>query len=185
MAKYTIKKQKDNKKGKASKKLKEQKVLNDNELEIRNFFIILVIVLVIVLALYFASKAIVSKRSKTNTNTNTTATEVDYSLATVGTILNRPYDDYYVMVYNSEDTDAIYYANLFTKYNSKENSLKIYFCDLNNPLNKDYISEEETGNPYARTTDDFSFGKITLLRVRYGQVITYLEDIDQISNALK
>ena len=60
MAKYTIKKEKDNKKG---KKLKEQKILNDNELEVRNFFIILVIVLVIVLALYFVSKAIVDKRS--------------------------------------------------------------------------------------------------------------------------
>ena len=181
MAKYTIRKEKDNKKG---KKLKEQKIINDNELEVRNFFIILVIVLVIVLALYFVSKTIVDKRSNTNTNTNTTTAEVDYSLVTVGTILNRPYDEYYVMVYNSEDTNAIYYANLFTKYSSKENGLKIYFCDLNNSLNKDYVSDEKTGNPYARTTEDFSFGKITLLKVRYGQVVAYLEDIDLISNEL-
>lgn len=184
MAKYTIKKEKDSNKGKSSKRLKEQKILNDNELEVKNFFIILIIVLVIVLALYFVSKAIVDKRSKTKTNTNTTATAVDYSLVSVGTLLNRPYDEYYVMVYDSEDTNAIYYANLFTKYNSKENALKIYFCDLNNSFNKDYISEEETGNPNARTTEDFAFGKITLLKVRYGRVVTYLEDIDLISEEL-
>ena len=185
MAKYTIKKQNGSKKGKSSRRLKEQKLLNDNELEIRNFFIILIIILVIAFGLYFVSKAIVSKRSNTKSDDNTANAEIDYSLTTVGTLLNRPYDDYYVMVYDSQDTNAIYFANLFTKYSSKEDGLKIFFCDLNNPLNKNYVSNEESGNSYARTTEDFSFGRISLIRVRYGQVVSYLEDIDQITNELK
>ena len=182
MAKYTIK----NKNNKDKKKdlIKNQKDVNDNELEIRHFFIILFIVLIIAVGLYFISKAVVDKRKANNNETNTVKGQIDYDIVSVGTILNRPYNDYYVLVYDSEDTNALYYSNLYSKYASKEDSLKIYYCDLNNILNKDYVSEDGEGNPYARSTEDFSFGKITLLRIINGYVYSYMDDLEEIANVL-
>lgn len=182
MTKYKIKNDKESKKNR--KKIKEPKIVNDNESEIKTFFIILIVVVVIVIGLYFLSKLIVDKRSASNKTENTTTGKIDYSVVSVGTILNRPYDDYYVLVYDSDDTNAIYYSNLYGKYESKEDHLKIYFCDLSNLLNKPYVAEDGESNPYATSVEDFSFGKVTLLRVRYGQIINYLEDAKSIAEEL-
>ena len=178
MAKYKIKNNK-------SKKLKNEKVLNDNEIEIRNFFIILVVVVVIVVGLYFLSSLIVGKRDTNISNETIQKGKIDYEIVSVGTILNRPYSDYYVMVYDSEDTNAVYYSSLFGNYSDKEDGLKIYYCDLNSPLNSDYVSENGEGNPNVNTTEDFSFGKITLLRVQNGRITSYIEDLDSIASELK
>ncbi len=184
MAKYTIKNEKNkNSKNKKKNLLKEQRDVNDNELEIKHFFIILAIVIVIALGLYFISEVIVNKRGD-NTVKATEDGKINYDVVSVGTILNRPYNDYYVLVYNSEDTNAIYYSNLYGKYSSKEDGLKIYYCDLNNSLNSSYVAEDEEGNPYATTTEEFSFGKITLLRVSYGRVVSYMNDLEEIANTL-
>ena len=168
------------------KKISNSKVLTDEQIQIRSFFIILVIIVALVVGLYFLSKVIVNKN---DTNTNTTQKEdvkIAYDIASVGMILNRPYDEYYVMVYDSTITDAMYYSSLITRYTNKEDSLKIYFVDLNNRLNKEYASNKETGNnAVTNNVSDFSFGKVTLLRVKNSSVVSYYEDIDTIESILK
>lgn len=167
-------------------RIKEVRYVSETEEEIRKFVIIFVIVIISVVGIYFLSKYIVDKRDESSSNTSATVTgKVDYTAITVGTLLNRPYNEYYVMAYNSEDTDAVYYASIFSKYEQKENSNKIYFCDLNNSLNSSYVSENDKGNTKATSINDLSFGKITLLKIKNQKIVKYIENIDDIQKELK
>ena len=164
--------------------MKDVKVRTETEDEIRRFIIILVVVMVLIVGVYFLSQLIVNKREEDNTTTNTTTAKIDYDMASVGTILNRPYDSYYVMIYDSEDNNAMYYSSVLTKY-QKTNKGKIYYVDLGNDLNKKYKSNEETGNKDAKSIDDFSFGNVTLLKITNSNVTNYYEGIDKIKEVLE
>ena len=100
-------------------------------------------------------------------------------------IFNRPYDEYFVMVYDSSDNDAMIYSSLISKYSQKEDSLKIYYCDLSNKLNKEFVSSDGTTNSNAKSVSEFKFGQVTLIKVRNGKIVSYIENIDTIKSALK
>lgn len=175
---------KANNKVKKQRRVKEDRFINESGYEIKNFIIILIVVLIIVCGIYFLSTLIVNKRDNKASDNTIQSGKIDYSITAVGTILNRPYNNYYVMVYDSNDTDALYYSNLLGNYSDKEDSVKIYFCDLSNPLNSSYISNEGTGNASAKAVEDLSFGRVTLLQVQNGAIVKYLEDLDAIANEL-
>lgn len=169
-----------------NKTIKKSTSLTETQVQVRNFVIILLIIVALVVALYFISAKVVDDRTENTTNNTTTDVDINYSIATVGMILNRPYEEYYVMVYDSSDDNSMYYASLITNYSAKDDSLKIYFVDLDNTQNKAYKASSETGN--VNVTDkieDFSFANLTLLKVSKGKVVSYLEGLESIENTLK
>ena len=165
---------------KKQRKIKDVKVRSESEEEIRRFIIILIVIIIIVVGIYFLSKVIVDKRESENLTSDSVTGEINYDILNIGMILNRPYSEYYVMLYNSDDTEAIYYSSILTNYTHSENPLKIYFCDLGNSLNSKYVSTDGNSNSKATTIDEFSFGKITLLKIKNGKIVSYVDDIDKI-----
>lgn len=158
--------------------------VNEETSDFKRLLIILGIVVVVIIGVYFVSKLIVDKRKENSNNNEIITGKIDYDIVSVGTILNRPYDEYYVMVYNGEDTDAMYYSSLITAYQAKEKSLKIYYCDLSNTLNSKYISTSDKGNSNAKKTEEFSFGKVTLMKIKEGKITSYIENLDKIAEVL-
>ena len=107
---------------KNEKKLyKSNKNVSDADYDIKKFLIILTILIVVVVGLYFLSNAIVNKRDNKESNVNTNIT-ISYDTLNVGMIFNRPYDEYYVIAYDSTIDDAIVCSTLITNYTKKENS---------------------------------------------------------------
>lgn len=189
-AKVNTKEVEKNTKKKSKKEIKTIKStssLTDDQIKIRSFIITLIVMIILVVGLYFLSVLIIDKKDNKNTNTTKdTEVEISYDIASVGMILNRPYNDYYVMVYDSTISEAMYYSSLITGYMGKENSKKIYFTDLSTRLNKAYASGNETGNKDVKNNiDDFSFGKVTLLHIKDNTVVNYYEDITTIEEILK
>ncbi len=188
MAKIKAKKTENENEVKAktkAKKIKEPKIRTEEGETLHRFIIIFIVILLLVLAIYLIS-SLVSKDDKGNTNTSNTSTEaeIDYNKVNVGMILNRnQYSKYYVMVYDADSVNAIYYSTLITQYNDKEEHEKIFFCDLSNPLNKEYAKEES--NPKAQKVEDFAFGEVTLLEIQKGRVTRYIEDIETIESILQ
>lgn len=185
MAKIKAKKSEDKSEVKVSKKkLKEPKVRTEEGETLHRFIIIFIVIVVAVALIYLISALVSKKDDKDNTNNTVAETKIDYSIVSVGMILNRnQYDKYYVMVYDADSINALYYSTLITQYNTKEEHEKIYFCDLSNPLNKDYASD--TSNPHAQKVEDFAFGEVTLLEVQKGKITRYIEDIDTIEEILQ
>lgn len=178
---------KENKTKLNSKKIKEPKNVTEEGETIRSFILIFGAILIIVLIIYLVSVLVVNNRENNKFSENdevNTNVKIDYNLASVGMILNRPYDNYYVMVYDGEDPDAIYYAALITKYQNKEkDKKKIYFTDLSESINSGF--KNETSNPKATTTSEFAFGKVTLLEINKGKITRYVESIDTIKEILQ
>ena len=100
-------------------------------------------------------------------------------------MLNRPYNEYYVMVYDADDAEAIYYSSLITNYEKKENAKKIYFCNLGNKLNSDFSAKGGESNPEAKSLDELKFGKVTLIKVKDGKINKYIENVDDIKATLQ
>ncbi len=182
--------EKENKKQKNIKIKGSQVSTGEDENEVKTFIIILVIIVVIVGGIYALTEYF-KKDDKKEENTNTVEKgSINYEKLSVGMLLNRPYDDYYVLVYDSKDDDAILYSTIMSKYmqkSSEKDYIKIYFCDLNNALNKPYhdVNKDGKSNPKATKIEDLDFGKVTLLKISKGKITNYLEDFEKIKSELK
>ncbi len=165
-------------------KRKQNDVQVGTENDVKKFFIILVIITFAVVGLYFLTNKIVEKRESDNNTTNTNIT-ISYDTLNVGMIFNRPYDEYYVIAYDSTVSDAMYYSALITNYSKKDDAIKIFYCDLNKSLNESYKSKDGTSNPKATSVKELSFNVLTLLKIRNKKIVSYIEDVEKIKNALK
>ena len=99
------------------KRLKTQRYDSEDTKEIRNLIIIAVILIALAVGLYFLTDTILSKKNK-----DTSTVEFDYTECTVGTMFNRPYDEYYVFLYDSTSSSASQYQSLISNYEKKDNS---------------------------------------------------------------
>ena len=102
---------------------------------VKNFIIILLVVLVCGVAVYFLTRAFVSKdlfKKEEQEENKMQDVSLSYDTALVGTMLNRPSDDYYVVLYNEKkDGEASYvYTNFRASYTRKEDHKPLYFVDL-------------------------------------------------------
>ncbi len=157
---------------------------NNEEMKtIKQFIITLIILIIIVLGIYFFTKLFVTKE-----DIDTTTTDVDYinpKMAIVGTMLKKSEDNYYVILYNTEDDDASTYAALLNKYSAKDDYVTTYRVDLSNPMNSKYIAEGSDFNTQSDTLSDLRFGAITLLEVKNGKIIDSFESVESIEKEWK
>ena len=173
-----------------NKKLKKNNIgLSNDEDEnaIRSFVIIVIVIAVLAGVIYFLTNKFVAKNDEYVDTV--TPGSINYDIVSVGTMFNRPYDDYYVLVYNVEDTAAVKYSAIMSKY--KENSEKdgykqIYICDLNSSLNSKYynVNNDHKSNPKATGINDLNFGDLTLLEIKNSKIVKYVEKYDTIKEML-
>lgn len=179
-----MKKEKKNPLIKDQKRIKSISVGSEDENEIRRFIIIIVIILILVGIIYAVTELTTKKAS---TDEEIVAGEIDYNILSIGMLLNRPEKDYYVIMYDSENPDAILYSSMINKYNSKSNNLKLYYCDLGNSLNSKYynVGNDNKSNPKATKISELDLGDLTLVNVKNGKIANYVEKIEEIENLLK
>lgn len=172
------------------KKIKGIKVNDTSEdtSEVKAFLIIVVVIAVLIGIIYGLTELL--KNEDDVNNDNVISGEVNYDIVSVGTLLNRAYDEYYVLIFNSEDDKSMLYSATLTKYMQKSEDkdyIKIYYCDLKNTLNNKYynVNNDDKSNPSATTVEDFDFGNLTLIKVKNGKVNKYIEDYEKIKDILK
>lgn len=165
---------------KANKKIRKVSSLSDEAIEIRNFIIILLGIIIVVLAVYGISKLFV--KENTDTTDDDVAGVINYDVVTVGTMLNKPDKDYYVIAYDSESPKAVLYASIVNLYLAKEKSLNVYYLDLGNKLNSNYISKDGKTNPKAKKIEDLLLGDLTLIKVKNSKITKYIEELDTIKS---
>lgn len=170
-----------------AKKNKVKKVNNtyhsEEQTEIFRFIIILVVLILLVIVVYFFTRAFVTKDLFNKDEEKVTAGAINYNVATIGTMLNRPESEYFVMIYNSENENASYYNSVVSKYKQNEKPLPVYFIDLNNELNKKYYDKDHS-NLNTGNLDNFRVSDVALLRVKNSKVIKALEKEEEIAKEL-
>jgi len=164
------------------KRIKSLSTGSDDENIIKKFIIIVVVIAFVIAGLYVITE-ITKKKDR---NSDITAGEIDYNVVSIGTLLNRPEKEYYVLIYDKKDDDAVLYSALIASYNNK-NDKKIYFCDLDNKLNKKYynVGNDNKSNPNATNIKELDLGNLTLIKVKNGKLAEYIENYEEIKNVLK
>lgn len=168
-------------------KEKKKSVINyksEEQKEIIKFVIILLVIVVVVVGIYFFTRNFVTKEAIKDNNTETTPVTINYDVTIVGSMLNRPYDEYYVLAYESDSVSVNKYQAVYSSYANKEKKDKLYYIDLSNHLNSSYYNKNDT-NPNATSIDELKFGDFTLIKVKKGKIVKYLEDYDEIKKELK
>lgn len=150
------------------KKLKNGGYVNEDTKEIRNLIIITVVVIALALGLYFLTDKVLSKDTTSDTNA-----DVDYTTCLIGNMFNRPYDEYYVFAFSSEDENASKYSSLISTYEKKDKALKIYKIDLDNNFNKSAVSD--TSNKKPTNASDVKIKSSALIHIKNGKVVNYYE----------
>jgi len=174
-------------KGEKIKKINSGNISED-ENEIKAFIIIVIVIAVLIGVIYGLTELFKKDESKETSNIVTGS--INYDKISVGTLLNRPYEEYYVLAYSQDDSKAVLYSTILTKYmqNSKDKDyIKIYYLDLNSQLNKEYYDKNNDGksNAKAKEIEDLDFGDLTLIKIKKGQIKKYIEDFDTIKDLLK
>lgn len=172
---------------KGQKKIKNIKFDNsgtNGDENVLKKLIIIVIVIAAIIGIVYGITELIKKSPETSKEV--VEGEINYNKVSVGTILNRPYSEYYVLVYNADDTNAVLYSTILTKYMNKEKNDKIYFCDLANQLNAPYynVNNDNKSNPKATKIEDLDFGDLTLIKVSKGKITKYIEDLEKIKEIL-
>ena len=165
---------------KVNKKL--DKYVSEEGKELKRFIIILFSIIVLVLIVYGITRFV---KKDEQTKDEVTAGVIDYDKVSIGTMLNRNSSEYYVILYDGKNENAILYSAIINKYIAKSDSKKIYYCDLDNKLNSAYKAKNKDNvNKDAKSIDELALGDLTLIKVKNGKIDKYIEDIDTIKSEL-
>lgn len=163
------------------KKKKTQKYQTEEQMEIKKFIFVLLGLIIIIIGIYFFTRAFVTKDLfKETENINYTEGKISYEAVVVGTMLNRTISEYYVLAFSNKDNNAVYYNTLASKYMNLEKAKKLYYLDLDNKLNKPYVSTDENYSTSFTSLEELKFGGFTLLKIKEGKVIKYITDLEKI-----
>ena len=160
--------------------LKQKKVINEDMTNIRNMLILLVIVIGVCVGLYFLTEYMINKDS--NNTVTESETIIDYDIATIGTMFNRIEEEYYVLLYSSEDNGKDLDGILST-YRSSDDYIKTYYIDLDKKINEIAIDQETVRNP--KSSNEVKVSGATLYKIKNGVVVNCYSGVEDITKVLK
>ena len=166
-------------KKKSEKNSKENRNSNVED-KLFNGITVVFIVFVVLAIFYLITLMIVGMPFKKEKN----EVNFDYKEILAGSSFNRKDKEYYVLYYdfsNSELNDLLYAVN---EYENQHESNKIYLVNLNEGLNKKYISSKDS-NKKPNNVNDLAIKGPTLILFKSNKVETYVEGKDDIISYLK
>lgn len=110
----------------------------------------------------------------------TEATEISYEYILAGTIFNRLDSEYYVVFdkFESEKLD-VYFKYIIDSASTK---LPIYKVNMDLKVNAKYASD--TSNPKVQNVNDLKIKGVTLIKIKNGKNVLYLDNIEKIKTEL-
>lgn len=171
-----------------AKKVNKNKVTyrTSEQDEMIKFVVVILVVLLCVGGIYLFTRAFVTKDLFTDDTSNSEVVQegtVNYDVAIMGQLLNRPYKQYYAVIYDSTGDYASDMYTLVASYTKLEEHKHIYTIDLSNELNKAYYDAENV-NKKATSVSEMKVGDITLVKVKNGKIEKYIVDYAKMQKEL-
>lgn len=160
------------KKAKLVKNNKKQEIMEKDTYSLKSFLLI-ILVLVIILGIFYFITTLVVKPVNPIDNDNG-VTIIDSTKITLSNLLNRKEEEYYVLATkqnnNAQANYQTLYNNYINEYKKQEDALTFYNVNLDDALNKNYISGE------LNITDDLSELKVNddiLFKIKDNKIEEY------------
>lgn len=154
-------------------KKETKKVEEENEMKNLLKTIIIVLVSFLICYLLFLLMGKVGMFEKGYEKPDSGSNEFTYDIAIIGTVFNRPENEYYVAF--DEEDGSKYFDSLLSLY---KGSLQVYKVNMSLGINAKYKSE--FGNPKAIRSSELKISVPTLIKIKNGSIVKYLDDIDNI-----
>lgn len=165
---------------KASKSKNNSVFSSDNEM---TKLLLLIVIVAIAFAIFYVITLFVVKKDEKTSEPEVTESTIQYEKILVSSILTQKSDEYYVLVYRSNDQYLDTYKNYLSYYEmAKTDSIPYYYVDLDSQFNKSFISEKSKLD--VKEAKDFKFSQTALLRIKDGKVISTYEGKDDITGKL-
>ena len=166
---------------------KEEKQIEKDTYSLKSLLSIIVIITIILGIFYFITTLVVHPVEENEVNN--AITEIDSTKITLNNLLNRKESEYYVLATKeSNNTQVNYimlYNNYINEYTKDEKSLPFYNVDLNDALNKNYISEKLN---ISNEITEIKLNDEVLFKVKDGKIEKYFvgsKDILKVLSNLK
>lgn len=162
---------------------KKLKIQTTEQSELKSFLAVILVVVGCVLGLYIVTTVFVAE-DEVEKKDEEVAGVVNYDVAIMGQLLNRPYDEYYALVYDAEGDYMYEMAAILTTYNGKEKHKHIYTIDLGNKLNESYYDPQNASTKAVKNLEDLKVGDITLIKVKKGKISKIITEMDKMKKEL-
>lgn len=106
------------------------------------------------------------------------AVEISSEYIFAGSTFTRDMNEYYVLFDDFSGLKNDSYIN----YLLGKSDIKVYKVDMSKPENKGYSSD--SSNPKARKASDLKINDITLIRIKNGKIVNYVESSTKIEEYL-
>ncbi len=132
------------KKAKLVKNNKKQEIIEKDSYSLKSFLLIILVLVIILGIFYFITTLVVKPVNPTDNDNGVTI--IDETKITLNNLLNRKEKEYYVLATkqnnNAQANYQTLYNNYINEYKKQEGALTFYNINLNDALNKSYISNE-------------------------------------------
>ena len=152
---------------------------DDDSFKVKSVFIILVIITIILVSFYFITKYVLEHKKD---NTPTVESVIDREKIMFGQLFSRGDSEYYVIAYNESGKSKDIYNKYITKYNSKDNHIKVYEINLDDAFNKSFVSSKSN---IVEDIDNLKVSGDTLFKIKDKKIEEYKEGTSDISSYLK
>lgn len=137
---------------------KEEKVVQNDEINVRVGVISVVIMIVVFVGFYFLTDYLLSKRPSDNTPVE----QENPNVITFNKLLEQKETEYYVLAILENDKDNT------SKYKQFVADLpKVYYIDMSNSFNKNYMAEETV---VVESVKDIRISDTVLFHIKSGKI---------------
>lgn len=167
-------------------KHKIDQINSDFDSNIWYYVKVITCVIVFISLFYLLTLYITSKNSNKNDNNNKedTVETISYSDIMVGRSFTISDGDYFVIYYDKNDEDVnSSCSGAISSYKEKDDHLDIYSVNMGDGLNKKYAKDESNVNP--TNASEIAISGPTLIKFSDGEVVEYIEGLDEIVSYLQ
>ena len=157
-----------NSKKKNGKKIKKVEYSDNSEI---SKLIKLIVIVTLIVLVFYGITAILNNDEEEETQDQSATIQYDEIL--IGNVLKQPNEEYYVMIYDDEDYDTSLYSTYLDLYKQKDEAIRIYTSQLNNPLNQNFKAEKS--NLDISDISDLKVQSSTLLKINNGKIEEFYE----------
>lgn len=183
---------KKNKGNSTKKKLQEEKkkieqINSDFSSNVWHYVTVVSCVIIFICLFYLLTVYITSKNSadtKNDDNEKTSESAISYNETIVGRSFSIADGEYIIVYYDKTDDDvSSSCSSAISTYKSKENHLDIYSVNMGDGLNKKYVGDDSNHNP--ANAGEIVINGPTLIKFNGGEVVDYIEGLDEITEYLQ
>lgn len=168
-----------------AKKVKQHTSAPVNSDEMMKLIKIILVVVIIVVAFYGITVLItkLQKEESQERNHESVPAVIQYEEIVLGTLLNQPESEYYVLVDKEENAYTSLFDSYLETYNGTENALTVYRANMDSVFNQFYVAEKSVLQPNRMS--EFRVADFTLLKIKNKKIVEAYEGIDSVEKVLK